>query len=592
MAFDGVTTYSIVKELQNIINYKINKIYQPNKNTIIIEIYSKGQILNLLCCISNTSNRIHLTNNLTENPLVPPNFCMLLRKQLIGLKIKKIYTLDLERIVYIDVENNENPNKPIKRKLIIELMGKHSNIILTDDSYIIIESLRHTSIENNASRDIYPTSRYIAPKNSKYNFLDITCFEDFYKKIYNHLTDFVSINLNKIENITIDNFNIDKIISNTYTGISSSLIKGIIINKKISILSKDSLELIYQEIKSLIHSPNIEIENFNFKNDFYLNSKKSKDKPIKIIDNTNKNNNFILNFSIDYFYYKKETKEYFLNYKNSILNIVLASLKKYNKRLININKKLDECKNMDTYRFYGELITANLYRIKDIHSEEIQVENYYDNNNLITIPLDKKFSPSYNAKKYFQKYTKLKNAKNIVIAQKEETISDINYIESVIYELDNSSNIDDINDIYNEISENNIFETKKYIKNKENKKKPKERNKNKSFNPLKYYIDGYTILIGRNNKENDYLTCKYAKKNDIWFHTKEIHGSHVILRIENNEPITEEIIYQTAKLAIQHSKGKNSSHVPVDYCQISFVKKPTGSKPGYVIYSNNKTIII
>jgi predicted ribosome quality control (RQC) complex YloA/Tae2 family protein len=252
---------------------------------------------------------------------------------------------------------------------------------------------------------------------------------------------------------------------------------------------------------------------------------------------------------------------------------------------------------MDKFRLYGELITSNLYRIPNRNVNSIEVENYYDNNSPITIPLDQKYLPSYNAKRYFKKYNKLKNALAIVNVQKDETIRDIDYIESVIYELDNAKSIDDLGAIYDEISENGLFSDKLKVKSSSkkasNKKaKPMTKNKLTSFNPLKYVIDGYTVLVGRNNKENDYLTCKFANKNDIWFHTKDIHGSHVILKTNPNEIVPDDVLFEVAKLAAKHSKAKNSSHIPVDFCKVSFVKKPSGSKPGYVIYSNNKTLYV
>lgn len=227
--------------------------------------------------------------------------------------------------------------------------------------------------------------------------------------------------------------------------------------------------------------------------------------------------------------------------------------------------------------------------------DKVELENYYDNNNIITIPLDKKYSPSYNAKRYFKKYTKLKNALEIVNTQKQETISDINYIESVIYELSTCKTIEDIEVIYEEILESPIFADKlksNKQKKKSKKSKPMTKNKMVTFNPRKYIVDGYTVLVGRNNKENDYLTCKYAKKNDIWFHTKDVHGSHVILKTNSNETIPDEVLFEVARIAVKHSKGASSSNVPVDFCKVSFVKKPNGSKPGFVIYSNNKTLYV
>ena len=586
MAFDGIVTKSIVKELKNIIGYKIDKVYEPEKNTVILGLYGKSLNLMLLMCISSTNYRLHLTTQKQKNPSTAPNFCMLLRKYLIGLKIKNIYTVDLERIVFIDLENNENPNKPICRKLIIELMGKHSNIILTDSNNIIIDSLRHTSTLEKSNRDIYPTARYIFPESNKYSFLELKDFDDFYDKLEPKLIEYIAENSLNIENLDISNFRIDKLISNTFNGISLSFIQNILQNLNVKDISKDNLNLIFSKITEILSTSSLDIFKTENGKDYFLYT-----------TNNLSENQFNLNYKLDDFYFEKESSELFKNYRNSILHLILATMKKYEKRLENIDNKLSECSNMDKFRLYGELITSNLYQIPNRNLDSIDVENYYDNNNIITIPLDKKYLPSYNAKRYFKKYNKLKNALAIVNVQKEETIRDIDYIESVIYELDNSKTIEDIEAIYDEISENSLFSDKLKTKSKKtsakNKKaKPMTKNKLTSFNPLKYLIDGYTVLVGRNNKENDYLTCKFANKNDIWFHTKDIHGSHVILKTNPNETIPDNILFEVAKLAAQHSKAKNSSHVPVDFCKVSFVKKPSGSKPGYVIYSNNKTLYV
>ena len=586
MAFDGIVTKSITKELKNIIGYKIDKVYEPDKNTVTLGLYGKSSNLMLLMCISSNNCRISLTSHPQKNPSTAPNFCMLLRKYLIGLKIKNIYTIDLERIVFIDLENNENPNKPICRKLIIELMGKHSNIILTDSNNIIIDSMRHTSTLENSNRDIYPTARYIFPESTKYSFLELNTFDDFYNAIEPKLIEYIAENSLNIENLNVSNFMIDKIIFNTFNGISLSFIQNILKELNIKEISKNNLELIYNKINEILSISSLDIFLTENKKDFYLYTS-------NIVDE----NQFNLNYKIDDFYFEKETSELFKNYRNSILHLILATLKKYEKRLENIDNKLSECNNMDKFRLYGELITSNLYRIPNRNVNSIEVENYYDNNSPITIPLDQKYLPSYNAKRYFKKYNKLKNALAIVNVQKDETIRDIDYIESVIYELDNAKSIDDLEAIYDEISENSLFSDKLKVKSSSkkasNKKaKPMTKNKLTSFNPLKYVIDGYTVLVGRNNKENDYLTCKFANKNDIWFHTKDIHGSHVILKTNPNEIVPDDVLFEVAKLAAKHSKAKNSSHVPVDFCKVSFVKKPSGSKPGFVIYSNNKTLYV
>lgn len=565
MAFDGIVTKKVVYELQSLVGYKIDKIYEPNKDTVILGLYGNFTNVALLSCISPNNYRIHITNNMIKNPNIAPNFCMLLRKHILGYKIKKIYTKGLERVVFIELENAENPNNIIIKKIVIELMGKHSNIILMDYNSIIIDSLRHTNIENNAQRDIYPTAKYIEPILNKKDFLKINNFNEFYK----------SLNLEDKENY------LNKII-NIYNGISFSNLKGLSNIQKKESYSSDKLELhsIYDSLTNLLSSNNLTIKYLS--NDYYL-----------CLSDTSPEN-FKLNYALDNFYSKKETAELFKNYRNTLLNIILAYFKKYEKRLENIDTKLEECKNMDKYKLYGELITANLYKMPNYNIPSIQLENYYDNNNLVKIPLDKKYSPQYNANKYYKKYSKLKNALEIVSIQKKETIEEIKYIESIVYELDNCKTIEDVQEIYDEISEIEIFKSNKKISKNKKSSKPKKMTKNKfvSFNPLKYNIEGYTIYVGRNNKENDYLTNKFASKNDLWFHTKEIHGSHVILKTNPNETIPKNIIYEAAKLAAIHSKAKGSSNIPIDYCLVQYVKKLPGNKPGLVIYKNNKTIYI
>lgn len=386
-------------------------------------------------------------------------------------------------------------------------------------------------------------------------------------------------------------------ISNKFNGISKGFIQNIINKFEIKELNDTNLKVIFDHINEIIS--NIGTNNLSFES---IKSDKNivKDYSLVIKNSMTENEStpFSLNFFIDDFYFNKETTETFKNYRNALLKLILETLKKYNKRLYNINEKLNECKDMDKYRIYGELITANLYKIPNKNIDEIELENYYDNNNKILISLDKRYLPSINAKRFFKKYSKLKNALEIVSKQKRETLKELNYIESVVYELENCSSLDELTEIFEEISENDIFKekTSKSVKST-NTKKPKikksklTKNKTVTFNPIKYTIDGYTVLVGRNNKENDYLTLKYANKNDLWFHTKDFHGSHTILKIDNTMPFpNNDILIKVAQVAATHSKARNSSNVPVDYCEVKYVKKPSGSKPGMVIYTNNKTL--
>ena len=572
MAFDGIVTRAIVTELSELTGARIDKVFEPNKNEIILGLYSEKKNYALDICIESQNCRINLTTNAKQNPQVAPNFCMLLRKNLIGLKLKNLITFDLERLIVLEFEGFDDVDDIISKKLIVELMGKHSNIILLDDNNIIIDSMRHIRELDENFRDILPHTKYSFPTSNKKSFIELRDFEEFSN----------CISCTNIEDLPSQ-------ISNTFNGISKSFISAIIRYLEITEINTANLQKIYNYITTTIN--NIETNNLSFENiknkdgiikDYFLIPEKTSDEPFK------------LNFFVDDFYYNKETSETFKNYRNSLLKLILDTLKKYKKRLYNIDEKLKECKDMDTYRIYGELITANLYRIPNRNLSEIELENYYDNNNKITIKLDKRFLPSINAKKFFKKYSKLKNALAIVSEQKEDTLKELDYIESVVYELESCSTIEEVSAIFEEISENDIFKDKKELntsKKSKIKKSKFTKNKTVSFNPLKYTVDGYTVLVGRNNKENDYLTLKYANKSDIWFHTKDFHGSHTILKIDNNLPFpNDNVLVEVAKIAAQHSKAKNSSNVPVDYCEVKYVKKPSGSKPGMVIYSNNKTL--
>lgn len=572
MAFDGIVTKAITTELTELCGARIDKVFQPNKNEIILGLYLNKKNYALDVFIDAQNCRINLTTNSKPNPQVAPNFCMLLRKNLIGLKLKKIITFDLERFVSLEFEGFDEIDDIISKKLIIELMGKHSNIILLNDENIIIDSLRHIKEIDENYRDILPHKKYILPNSNKNSFLELKDFEDF--KIHLGISDINSLSIQ---------------ISNSFNGISKGFINSIIKKLEIKDLNDSNLELIYNYIKNIIN--NIGTNNLSFET---VKNKEGIIKEYFLVPSKSKTP-FELNFFIDDFYYNKETTETFRNYRNTLLKLILDTLKKYNKRLYNINEKLHECDDMEKYRIYGELITANLYRIPNKNLEEIELENYYDNNNKILIKLDKRYSPSINAKRFFKKYSKLKNALIIVTEQKNDTLKELDYIESIIYELESSSSIDELTAIFDEISENDIFKEKTSKTNNAKKSKIKKskltKNKEVSFNPIKYNVDGYTVLVGRNNKENDYLTLKYASKNDIWFHTKDFHGSHTILKIVNNLSYpNDKVLVEVAKIAAQHSKAKNSSNVPVDYCEVKYVKKPSGSRPGMVIYTNNKTL--
>ena len=585
MAFDGIVTKAVVSELNTcLINGKINKIFEPNKNEILLGVYSSGKNYCLNISIDSVNYRINLTTNSKPNPQNVLNFCMVLRKHLTGGTIKRIYSNGLERIVFIDVYVYNELNDLITKTLVVELMGKHSNVILLNSEHTVIDSLRHLNKFDNSNRDIFPGSKYLNIESDKKDFLAVKTFDEFYR------------------DVSIDSENLPSALSKVYNGFGKKNISYLLETLNIpTSVSTNNLKEVYSYLKDLFANmpDNVVLKEYpSVKKDYFAYK--------------STNDGLSVNFFLDDFYTSKEQSEQFKQYRDTVLKLVLNHVGKIKERISTIDSKIADCTNAEKYRLYGELITSNLYRIPDYPQSEVTLENYYDNNNLINIPLDEKFSPSKNAKNFFKKYRKLQNTIVIVEKQKELAEAELSYLESIVYELEEVSTIEDIDNIYSEICDNLIFgknantvnnhvyNSHDKITNPKNSKSVKH--SSSSNMPEKRDIDGYTVYIGKNNKQNDYLTCRLAQNSDIWFHTKDIHGSHVVLKndslhssSENSSAsctfnIPDSILYKCASIAAYYSKARMSQNVPVDYTLIKYVKKPNGAKPGMVIYTNNKTI--
>ena len=603
MAFDGIVTKAVVSELNTcLINGKINKIFEPNKNEILLGVYSSGKNYCLDISIDSVNYRIHLTTNSKPNPQNVLNFCMVLRKHLTGGTIKRIYSNGLERIVFIDIDVYNELNDLITKTLVVELMGKHSNIILLNSEHTVIDSLRHLNKFDNSNRDIFPGSKYLNIESAKKDFLAVRTFDEFYR------------------DVSIDAENLPSTLSKVYNGFGKINISYLLETLNIpTAVSANNLKEVYSYLKDLFTNmpDNVVLKEYpSVKKDYFAYK--------------STNDGLSVNFFLDDFYTSKEQAEQFKQYRDTVLKLVLNHVGKIKERISTIDSKIVDCTNAEKYRLYGELITSNLYRIPDYPQSEVTLENYYDNNNLINIPLDEKFSPSKNAKNFFKKYRKLQNTIVIVEKQKELAEAELSYLESIVYELEEVSTIEDIDNIYSEICDNLIFgknantvnnhvynstnkvanlNNSNYLNHSKNgnlKKTNSKGNKlskeNSSNMPEKRNIDGYTVYIGKNNKQNDYLTCRLAQNSDIWFHTKDIHGSHVVLKNDSLHSssenfsasctfnIPDSVLYKCASIAAYYSKARMSQNVPVDYTLIKYVKKPNGAKPGMVIYTNNKTI--
>lgn len=493
MAFDGIVTKAVISELQDVIvEGKINKIFEPNKNELLLGIYCNGKNYAVDICIESHSLRMNLTTNTKPNPMNAPNFCMLLRKHLIGFRIKSITSIDLERIIFIECEGYNELNDMTRKTLVVELMGKHSNVLLLNESGYIIDTLRHVD----SNRELLPAHEYTLPESNKTSFLDLDNSQIFYEIIKENFES-------SICNAICDRF----------IGFSKIFLQDVL--EKLQIDDQDfhkvNLEKIYDYILTIVSHVEdlhcIEIVH-DEKKDFVMVLGKSS--PLQVND------------FIDMFYTQKEKETEFISFRNSLLKLILDLLKKYTKKLQNINAKLKECENMDNFKLYGELITANLYQIPNQKLSEVTLCNYYDNNKEIVIPLDNSISPSLNAKKYFKKYNKLKTTLKIAQDQKEETLKDLSYLESIVYALEEVSSLLDVQDIYLEIKDSHIFDEKLKPIQSENKKNSNNKKEEHVSQPIITQVGDFAVYIGKNNKQNDYLTLKFAKNTDLWFHTKDI----------------------------------------------------------------------
>ena len=634
MAFDGIILKKVIDELQILENAKVNKIFQPSNNNIVINVY-RGKNYSINIDVSASDYGIYITKHNKKNPIVAPNFCMTLRKYLTGAKIKRIYMRGLERICFIEFETHNEMNDLINRTLAIELMGKYSNIVLCNEKNMIIDALKKFD-GNGSSRDIMPTRFYELPEQPKIEFTNISesnfikIANDDKEKIQNANKEILQNKIvgtypeetdekrqleskikdasyvNKNKEMSSNNKRIETVIPNKFVGISKLFIQSAIEELHISnTISDKSLKEIYEYINKILSSNDDLFK--KYKNSYTVFSGEKNN------DTDNLKNNYFL----DNFYNEKANQEAYVNYRNMVLKILNGTLDKLLKKMDNINEKIKSCENMEQYKIYGELLIANIYKFdnksktynNEVDSKEtnnahdnfnfkyeankentqyVVVENYYDNNNKIEIPIDCHLSISKNAEKYFKKYNKLKNTVKVVNIQKKETEKELYYLESLIQEMDNCTTFDDVDAVYNEISENLLFNTNTKSKNKKNKN---DQNDNMLNNYIRLVIDNYDVFVGKNNKQNDYLTLKVAHENDMWFHTKEIHGSHLILRCNGEMPKLE-TIEKCAKISAYYSKAKFSSHVPVDYTLVKNVHKPRGANPGFVIYTNYKTIYV
>lgn len=552
MAFDGIFSHYIVKELnQGLLNGRINKIYQISSYELIFIIRANNQTQKLLISINPNYARCHISKNDYSYPQEPPMFCMLLRKHLEGGIIVDISQKDNDRIFLFSIEHmNEIGDKEIKL-LIVEIMGKHSNIILVNQTTkIIIDSIKHISPFLNSFRTLQPGALYIyPPTNDKVNFFKA------------EKADFVNFNYEA------DNLN--KQLVKYFEGMSPLSANELIFNSPY--LHAEAMYNTYLNwVNNLENKITPTIINTENKSYFYITSLKS-------IDGEKKD--FVtIGEMLDRFYFNKDVQVRIKQQTEDLEKYIKNEVEKYKHKLTNLETDLLVAQNSDIYRIYGELIMANSYHLTKGMSI-CSVPNFYDNNNEIQIELDRLLTPIENSQKYFTKYQKAKKAVGHIFKQIDLTKQEILYFETLFEQLQ-SANLNDALEIRQELVEGRYLKRRRVSKQKKNKKPLYET----------FIVDDIEILVGKNNLQNDYLTHKLASKNDTWMHAKDMPGSHVIIRSDNE--LSENVLRTAAQLAAYYSKGKLSSSVPIDYTKIKYVKKVSGAKPGFVTYEFQKTIYI
>jgi len=553
MSFDGLFARMMTKELaEALAGGRIGKIYQPSKNEVLLIVRSKGKNVKLLLSAHPVYARIQLTEEEYVHPKEPPMFCMVLRKHLEGAVIEKIEQRGLDRVVLIHIKGRNEIGDPVRKQLIIELMGKHSNIVLTDgESGTIIDSIKHVSHAVNRYRAVLPGQLYrFPPEQDKID--PLACGEE-------EILGQIDFNAGKIDAQLVSRF----------LGISPLFAKEVV--HLAGLPNRETVPKAFLSLTDKIKRNDIRpvLMKREDKEFFYLFP----------LEHVGGERVYFKTLSelLDRYYFEKAERDRVKQIAGDLERFIKKEIEKNERKREKLQREWQESEKSGEYQLYGELLTANLHLAKK-GMKEITVTNYYTGEPL-TIPLDADKSPSENAQAYFRKYQKAKNAREAVKTQLEQTEKELEYL-SLLHEQIRMASAKDLDEIKEELAEQG------YLKERPGRK---ERPGKKAAPAPEQFLasDGTPILVGKNNKQNEYLTMRLARNEEVWLHAKNVPGSHVVIR--SSEP-SEETLLEAAHLAAYYSKARNSGNVDVDYTKVKYVRKPTGAKPGFVIYDHQKTV--
>lgn len=567
MAFDGITIANIVHELnRNLLDGRINKIAQPETDELLLTIKTPGGQRRLSISASASLPLIYLTEGNKPSPMTAPNFCMLLRKHINNGRITKIWQPKLERIIHFEIEHLDELGDLCKKELIVEIMGKHSNIIFCNEDGTIIDSIKHVSSQMSSVREVLPGRTYFIP--------------DTMEK-----SDPLSVSFAEFQRVLTEKpMPLSKAVYTSFTGISPVVaeeicyLSGIDSSLTPRELSKDLLTHLYRQFTLYFE----EVSAGHFSPAIYYHGAEPKEfsaLPLTHFSQYIRKEYDSISRLLEDYYAEKNTLTRIRQKSVDLRRVVQTALERNRKKYDLQAKQLRDTENREKFKVYGELIHTYGYNLEP-GAKKLEALNYYTNE-MITIPLDSTKTPQENALKYFEKYNKQKRTFEALTSLIEETRDDISYLESVSNALDIALSEDDLTQIKEELIESG------YIRRKFTKKKVKITSK-----PFHYLSsDGYHIYVGKNNLQNEELTFHFASGNDWWFHAKGIPGSHVIVKT-NGEELPDRTFEEAGKLAAYYSKNRGSEKIEIDYIEKKHVKKPKGGKPGFVVYYTNYSLMI
>ena len=567
MAFDGITIANIVHELnRNLLDGRINKIAQPETDELLLTIKTPGGQRRLSISASASLPLIYLTEGNKPSPMTAPNFCMLLRKHINNGRITKIWQPKLERIIHFEIEHLDELGDLCKKELIVEIMGKHSNIIFCNEDGTIIDSIKHVSSQMSSVREVLPGRTYFIP--------------DTMEK-----SDPLSVSFAEFQRVLTEKpMPLAKAVYTSFTGISPVVAEEICYLSGIDSaltpreLSEDLLTHLYRQFTLYFE----EVTAGHFSPAIYYHGAEPKEfsaLPLTHFSQYIRKEYDSISRLLEDYYAEKNTLTRIRQKSVDLRRVVQTALERNRKKYDLQAKQLRDTENREKFKVYGELIHTYGYNLEP-GAKKLEALNYYTNE-MITIPLDSTKTPQENALKYFEKYNKQKRTFEALTSLIEETRDDISYLESVSNALDIALSEDDLTQIKEELIESG------YIRRKFTKKKVKITSK-----PFHYLSsDGYHIYVGKNNLQNEELTFHFASGNDWWFHAKGIPGSHVIVKT-NGEALPDRTFEEAGKLAAYYSKNRGSEKIEIDYIEKKHVKKPKGGKPGFVVYYTNYLSLI